>query len=176
MILLMGIAGAGKGTQGALLAEKQGYTLLSTGDVVRAKVTEEQKARMLNGDLLRDDEVTAMIDQTLAELPDQNKVILDGYPRTIPQAEWLVAQAQAGRFDLHTAIHLVASRAAVKERLLGRARVDDNEAAIEKRFDEYERATAPIIDWLNAHGVTVRNINAERTVEAIHEDLVQQVA
>jgi adenylate kinase len=175
VILLMGIAGAGKGTQGTLLAEKQGYTLISMGDVVRAKVSDEQKARMLNGDLLRDDEVTAMIDQTLAELANPNQVILDGYPRTIAQAEWLVAQAQAGRFDLHTAIHLVASRAAVKERLLGRARVDDNEAAIEKRFDEYERATAPIIDWLNTHGVIVRNIDAERSVEAIHQDLVQHL-
>jgi adenylate kinase len=173
VILLMGIAGSGKGTQGKLLAENQGYELISMGDVVRATATDEQRERMLAGGLLNDQEIIDMIDQVLSGLPDADKVILDGFPRTIPQAEWLLEQVKTGRFTLDTAFHLVASRAAVKARLLGRARADDNDEAIEKRFDEYERATAPIITWLTDNGITVANINAERTVEAINEELVQ---
>jgi adenylate kinase len=175
MILLMGIAGSGKGTQGKMLADTRGLHLISMGDVVRMYVTGEQRERMLAGGLLKDEEVIAIIDKVLASITDGQEVLLDGFPRTIPQAEWLLEQAKAGRFKLDTAIHLVASRQAVKERLLQRARVDDKEDAIEARFDEYERATAPLLDWLAEHGVQVVNINAERPVEEVNQDITSHL-
>jgi adenylate kinase len=141
------------------------------GDVLRMYVTGEQRERMLKGELLSDDEVTAIIDKVLKTISNGEEIILDGYPRTIPQAEWLLEQAKAGRFNLDKAFHLVASREAVKQRLLGRARVDDQDAAIEKRFDEYERATAPLLDWLKQNGVQVIDINAERSVEDVNKDI-----
>jgi adenylate kinase len=175
VILLMGIAGSGKGTQGKMLADQQNMHLISMGDVVRMYVTGEQRDRMLAGHLLSDQEVIAIVDKVLASLSDNEEVILDGFPRTIPQAEWLLAQVTAGRFPLHQAFHLVASREAVKQRLLGRARIDDKEEAIEKRFDEYERSTAPILKWLADNGVEVVNINAERPVEAVNDDIVSHL-
>lgn len=171
MILLMGIAGSGKGTQAKLITDKHGYHLITMGDVLRMYVTGEQRERMLKGELLSDEEVTAIIDKVLGTIPADEEMILDGYPRTIPQAEWLMEQSKAGRFQLDKAFHLVASREAVKQRLLGRARVDDQEAAIEKRFDEYERATAPLLDWLQQNGVQVIDINAERSVEDVNKDI-----
>ena len=171
MILLMGIAGSGKGTQAKLLTDKHGYHLVTMGDALRLYVTGEQRERMLKGELLSDDEVTQVVDKVLRSIPDEEETILDGYPRTIAQAEWLLEQAKAGRFKLSKAIHLVASREAVKQRLLGRARIDDQDAAIEKRFDEYERATAPLLDWLKDNGVQVIDINAERSVEAVNKDI-----
>lgn len=167
----MGIAGSGKGTQAKLLTDKHGYHLVTMGDVLRMYITGEQRERMLKGELLSDDEVTAIIDKVLQTLPEGEEIILDGYPRTIPQAQWLLEQAKAGRFNLDKAFHLVASRDAVKQRLLGRARVDDQDAAIEKRFDEYERATAPLLDWLKQNGVQVIDINAERSVEDVNKDI-----
>jgi adenylate kinase len=169
----MGIAGAGKGTQAQLLVEQHGFHLLTMGDIVRQNVSEEQKGRMLKGELLGDDEVISILEKVLATIPADEECVLDGFPRTIPQAEWLVGQAS--RFHLRGAFHLVASREAVKARLLGRARADDQEAAIEKRFDEYERATKPLLDWLSKHGVKVIDINAERTVEEINADINQQL-
>jgi adenylate kinase len=167
----MGIAGSGKGTQAKLITDKHGYHLVTMGDVLRMYVTGEQRERMLKGELLSDDEVTAIIDKVLKTISNGEEIILDGYPRTIPQAEWLLEQAKAGRFNLDKAFHLVASREAVKQRLLGRARVDDQDAAIEKRFDEYERATAPLLDWLKQNGVQVIDINAERSVEDVNKDI-----
>ncbi|HWB39482.1 MAG TPA: nucleoside monophosphate kinase [Candidatus Saccharimonadales bacterium] len=175
MILLMGIAGSGKGTQGQFLVDQHGYHAVVMGDVVRAEMTDDQRARVLQGDLLRDDEIIAMLDASLAKIDDLNHVLLDGFPRTVPQAEWLLDQAQGGRFEVKDVFHLVASREAVKARLLDRARADDNDAAIEKRFDEYEKATAPIIEWLEAHGVKVVNINAEQPVEKVSADIMQQL-
>lgn len=175
MILLMGIAGSGKGTQGKMLSDQKGFHLISMGDVVRMYVTGEQRERMLAGGLLDDDEIIKIVDKVLASIGDNEEVILDGFPRTIPQAEWLLEQVSKGRFSLNKAFHLVASRQAVKQRLLGRARIDDVESSIEKRFDEYENSTAPILQWLADHGVSIINIDAERRPEVVNSDIVSHL-
>jgi adenylate kinase len=175
MILLMGIAGSGKGTQGKMLSDQHGLHLVSMGDVLRMYVTGKQRERMLAGELLGDKEIIEIVDRVLLSIPDNLEVLLDGFPRTIPQAEWLTKQADTGRFKLNAAFHLVASREAVKERLIKRARIDDKDAAIEARFDEYERSTIPLIEWLSYNGVKVVSINAERPVNEINHELVEQL-
>ncbi|MEK7594753.1 MAG: nucleoside monophosphate kinase [Patescibacteria group bacterium] len=175
MILLMGIAGSGKGTQGKMLADQHGFHLISMGDVLRMYVTGRQRERMLAGELLDDKEIIVIVDQVIKSIPDGEQILLDGFPRTLPQAEWLLGQVKEGRFDLNKAFHLVASREAVKERLVSRARIDDKEAAIEARFDEYERSTAPILDWLDNNGVEVINIDAIRPVEAVNQDILSHL-
>lgn len=176
MILLMGIAGSGKGTQGKMLSDQQDFHLISMGDVVRMYVTGEQRQRMLSGDLLDDQEIISIVDRLLASIPEGDETILDGFPRTIPQAEWLLEQVKANRFKVRVAFHLEASREAVKKRLLGRARIDDVEDAIEKRFDEYEHSTVPLLEWLTAHAIKVVPINAERSPAAVNADLVNQLS
>ncbi len=175
MILLMGIAGSGKGTQGKMLADQHGLHLISMGDVLRMYVTGKKREQMLAGALLDDQEIIDIVERVLLSLRDKEQVLLDGFPRTIPQAKWLFEQARARHFKLDKAFHLQASREAVKERLLGRGRIDDKHKAIEARFDEYERSTAPLLKWLADNGVKVVNINAERTVEQVNNDLVQHL-
>lgn len=173
MILLMGIAGSGKGTQGKLLAEKAGYHVISTGDLLRNYGSKEQHARMHKGVILDDEEVTKLLDKALSELPDANKVILDGYPRRISQADWLLEQQRVGKFKLDRVLHLLASAEAVKARLHQRGRIDDHDKAIEERFREYERATMPILEHLAAADVTVDQIDAERSIQAVHDNIMQ---
>jgi adenylate kinase len=172
VILLMGIAGSGKGTQGKMLADQHAFHLISMGDVLRMYVTGKQRERMLSGGLLDDQEIIKIVDKVLSSLPDDEEVLMDGFPRTIPQAEWLLEQVKAGRFGLKTAFRLVASREAVKARLMKRARIDDVESAIEERFNEYMRSTEPLIKWLSGHGVTVVDVNAERPPEAVNTEIV----
>lgn len=172
MILLIGIQGSGKGTQGTMLADSRGYHLISMGEVLRMYVTGKQRERMLAGELLGDTEIIEIVDRVLKSLPEGEEIILDGFPRTIPQAEWLFGQVKAGRFDLNAVFHLVASREAVKQRLLSRGRVDDVEDAIEERFREYELHTAPILGWFKDRGVDVADVNAERGVEEVNTDLI----
>ena len=171
MILLMGIAGSGKGTQGKMLADSHGLHLISMGDVLRMYVTGEQRERMLAGVLLADDEIIKIVDKVLASIPDHRTVLLDGFPRTITQAEWLLGQAKNDRFTVDMAIHLQASHDAVKMRLLGRARIDDTDDAIEARFKEYEQSTMPLLKWLRDQGVAVHNINAEQSVDSVNKEL-----
>ena len=172
MILLMGIAGSGKGTQGKMLADKYGLHLISMGDVLRMYVTGKQRERMLAGELLGDREIIAVVDKVLSSISDKETILLDGFPRTIPQAEWLLEEVKKGRFQVDMALHLQASHQAVKDRLLDRARIDDTESAIEARFSEYERSTMPLLRWLTEHQVTVINVNAEQSAGAVNNELV----
>jgi adenylate kinase len=169
----MGIAGSGKGTQGTMLADSRGYHLVSMGELLRLYVTGKQRERMLAGELLGDKEIIEIVDKVLSSLPPEEEIILDGFPRTIAQAEWLMDQVEKGRFALRAIFHLTASREAVKNRLLRRARIDDVEEAIEERFAEYERSTEPILQWFRDHDKEVVNINAERPVEEVNEDLAK---
>lgn len=176
MILLMGLPGSGKGTQGKMLADEHGLHLLSMGDLVRMYVTGERRARMLAGGILDDTEIIDMLDRVLQTIDaDEAEVVLDGFPRTIVQAEWLLEQVTKGRFTLDHVIYLTATTEAVKARLKARGRLDDKDQVIEQRFKEYERLTQPLIDWFSAHNIAVTNINAERSTAEVNRDIVNQL-
>jgi adenylate kinase len=171
MILLMGMPGSGKGTQGKMLADRHGYHLISMGELVRLYVTGERRQQMLAGILLDDEEIISIIDKVLSSIKDNEDCILDGFPRTIPQAEWLLEQIKSGRFELSKVFYLKASRDAVVERLSNRGRMDDNETVITERMKEYDRLTQPLIEWFGKNGITVTDINAEQSVEAVYTEL-----
>jgi adenylate kinase len=172
VILLMGIAGSGKGTQSKMLAQKDGFEVISTGELLRVYGSDDQHARMLRGEILGDEEVTKLLDQALAMTHDQNNVILDGYPRRVSQAEWLLEQQAKNRFSITCVIHLIASKEAVKARLLERARPDDHDDGIEQRFQDYERDTVPILRFLEQADIRVMEINAEQPIESVHGEIL----
>lgn len=175
MILLMGLPGSGKGTQGKMLSDEHGFHLFSTGDLLRMYVTGERRQRMLAGELLDDQEVIDMLDRALRGVEDDNNCILDGFPRTVLQSKWLMQQVAAGRFKLDKIVYLKASKEAVKQRLKSRGRLDDKDDIIEERFREYEKLTQPVLEWLQANGVPVAEIDAERPTGDINRDIVKQL-
>lgn len=176
MIILMGVAGAGKSMQGRMFADEHGYAWISTGELFRVLVTGQRRQQMLEGKLLSDDEVIELIDDTLKQLIDTNQeFLLDGFPRTKPQADWLLKQVKDGRFGLTAIFNLKASREVVKRRLLERGRQDDTEAAIKRRFEEYETVTLPIIDYFKQAGVKVYDIDADRDPAAVHDDILRHI-
>ena len=176
MILIMGIQGSGKGTQSGLLAKASGYAVLTLGDLIRAQVSDEQRQRIDAGKLLRDDEARDIVEQAIMNMPVGTPYILDGFPRSIPQAAWLYEKSESdARFKIDRVIHLIATRDAVKARLLSRGRADDTETGIEKRFNEYERATEPLFAWFKSHDVQVIDVDAERSVSEVNEDLMKLV-
>ncbi|HVW23698.1 MAG TPA: nucleoside monophosphate kinase [Candidatus Saccharimonadales bacterium] len=172
MIILMGVAGAGKSMQGRLFADEHGYAWISTGELFRVLVTGQRRAQMLEGKLLSDDEVIALVDKTLKMIDVKQEFLLDGFPRTEPQADWLIEQVESGRLPLKAVFNLVASEEVVKKRLLERGRQDDTEAAIQKRFDEYRANTLPIMDHLKKAGAPVYDINADQDPIKVHDDMM----
>ncbi len=175
MIILTGVAGAGKSMQGKILADEHGYAWISTGEILRVLVTGKRRQEMLEGKLLSDEEMINLMDKVLELIDTKQEFVLDGFPRTVPQADWLLDQVHKGRFKLTAVIHLAASEEVVRERLLERGRLDDTEEAIEKRFSEYRSVTLPIIEHLRQEGANVCDIDAGQPPRDVHDSILECV-
>jgi len=172
MILMMGVAGVGKSVQGRSMADEKGLPWLSTGEFLRMLVSGKRRIDMLAGKLLQDSEIIELADKIFHMIDVKEESILDGFPRTQAQAEWLYAQHKAGLINITMVIHLEADETVVTERLLERGRVDDTKEAISKRFKEYKAVTLPIIKHLEDHGVAVHHIDGNREPEVIHKEIL----
>lgn len=175
MIILMGVAGAGKSMQGKILADEHGYAWISTGEILRVLVTGKRRHEMLQGKLLSDDEMINLMDKVLDLIDTKQEFVLDGFPRTVPQADWLLEQVHKGRFVLSAVVHLAASEEVVRTRLLDRARPDDTEEAIVKRFSEYNTVTLPILEHLEREGAKVCKIDAAQDPRVVHDTILKCV-
>ena len=173
MILLMGAAGAGKSMQGHQLADQYGYAYISTGEIFRVLITGRRRNEMLEGKLLGDDEVIKVVDKVLELIDTKEQFILDGFPRTKPQVDWLLNEHKAGRFDLPTVIDLEVDENIVHERLHKRGRLDDTEEAIAYRHKEYEDVTRPLMAYMAKKGIQIIKIDASRDPQAVHRDILR---
>ena len=170
---MMGLAGSGKGTQGKLLCDEFNYEYLSTGEYLRESLSEERKSQMLAGKLVDDNEMMQIIDDFLKKT--QKDSILDGFPRSMAQANWLLNKHKSGDISIEALIYLDVPREELVKRLLERGRADDNEAAINTRFEEYSRATLPIVESYKKAGIKVIEIKGTGDVEDIHQDILQHL-
>jgi adenylate kinase len=170
-ILLLGPPGAGKGTQAALLANALHVPHISTGDMLRSAVADgtdlgkRVESIMAAGELVSDDLVVAIVDERLSKEDARCGYLLDGFPRTIGQAEALNDSVVDA---IGTVILLDVVTDEVVQRLLKRAaqegRSDDNEETIRRRLDVYEADTAPLVEF---YGPVVITINGIGTVDEI---------
>jgi adenylate kinase len=175
-ILLMGPPGAGKGTQGALLAESLGLPKFATGDLLRDAVKRgtplglKARAVMEAGHLVSDDIILGVVREELAKPEAAKGVLFDGVVRTIPQAEGMERLlAEKGRrmdavlfFDVTDEEIL----ARLQHRLSVEHRADDDPAAVSTRLGAYREQTAPVLAWYEARKV-VHRIPAVGTIEEI---------
>lgn len=171
----MGVAGSGKSMQGKILADEHGYAWISTGEILRVLVTGKRRHEMLEGKLLSDEEMINLMDKVLELIDAKQEFVLDGFPRTVPQADWLMEQVHKGRFALTAVIHLAASEEVVRKRLLARGRQDDTEEAIAQRFAEYKAVTLPIIQHFKEEKAKVCDINAGQDPREVHDEILKCV-
>lgn len=169
MILFMGVAGAGKSVQGRKLADEFGLPWLSTGEFLRMLISGERRKDMVAGKLLGDQEIIALVRKIFSVVDVEHEFILDGFPRTTDQADWLLNQVKHEQLELTAIVHLKASRDVVLKRLLSRARPDDTEQAINERFNEYENSTLPIVDIFKQAGAQIIEVDGDQSVTAVHD-------
>jgi adenylate kinase len=162
-VLLLAPPGAGKGTQGTLLAERYGVPHLSTGDMLRDEVSRgteaglEAKGFMDKGELVPDRLVTGMITDRITGPDATDGFVLDGFPRNTTQAEAAYNWAKGRGKTFHAAISLLVPEDELVKRLVERGRqsgrVDDTEATIRNRLRVYAENTAPLKDYYRNRGI-----------------------
>lgn len=175
MIVFMGVAGSGKSVQGRLLADELGLPWLSTGEFLRMLVYGERRKDMLAGKLLSDREIIKLVQKIFALIDVHEEFILDGFPRTVQQADWLLNQHKHGQLDVTAVIHLVIGEQTALDRLLQRGRQDDTKEAILERMREYEEVTTPILDHFKKAQVPVFDIDGDESVQTIHGRIKQVI-
>lgn len=177
-IVLFGPPGAGKGTQGVLLAQRTGLPKVATGDVLRAAVREETalgreaQGYMDQGLLVPDEIIVALLEELLASPQATRGIIMDGFPRTVVQARAVdTALAERGQ-AVDLVLRLEVPEPELIRRLAGRAaeqgRTDDTVEAIQRRLAVYREETAPVLAHYAARDV-VREIDGTGAVEEIAE-------
>jgi adenylate kinase len=181
-ILLLGPQGSGKGTQAQRIAAEFEIPHVATGDMVRAMKEQdsplgrELKAVYDRGDLVADDLMIRLIEDRLGQDDASGGSVLDGFPRTMPQAEALDdLLLELGR-DLDVVLGFqVPDSKTLLERLLKRAsqenRSDDTPEAIERRLRLYYEQTAPLIEFYRSKRGNVVGIHAERTVDEVYREI-----
>jgi adenylate kinase len=170
-LLFVGPPGAGKGTQAARVAEKLGIAHVSTGDMFRALDESTELGRrvkdiMESGAYVSDEIVIEMLQARIAEPDAADGYILDGFPRTVPQAEAL--DAFLGEDGLDAVVLFEIDTDEVVARMLDRGRADDTEETIRTRLEVYSEQTEPLIGRYDAKGL-VRRVDAAGEIEEITE-------
>jgi adenylate kinase len=183
-LILLGPPGAGKGTQAQRLVEKHGIPQLSTGDMLRAAVQagtdvgKRAKAVMDSGQLVSDEIVNQIVSERIDEPDAARGFILDGFPRTVPQAEALTQMLAEKGQKLDAVIELKVDESALVSRMEkrvaetlasgGQVRADDNPESFKKRLNEYREKTAPLSAYYSSTGelVTLDGMADMNTVTA----------
>jgi adenylate kinase len=168
MILILGNPGAGKTTQTQLLAEYLKCPWFSMGELIRKGVTGKERQAMRAGKIIDDNVTLDLVDKALKDIDLSQECVFDGNPRSIPQADWWLGQAAAGRFKITAVLHMVADPQIAQKRMINRGRLDDHDDdVIDKRYAEYRRSTMPTLDYLKQHGVPVYEIGSNGSIKDI---------
>ena len=173
-VIFIGPPGAGKGTQAELMVQRYKLAHLSTGDMLRAardaKTDVGQKADqfMSSGKLVPDDIIVAIIADRLKESDCQEGYLLDGFPRTIAQAESLDEMLGEKETPLDVVLELQVPEDELFRRLAGRGRADDRPEVIRQRLVAYGEKTKPLLEYYRRDGL-LKSIGGLGTVEEIFE-------
>ena len=181
-LILLGPPGAGKGTQAQRLVAKHGIVQLSTGDMLRAAVAAgtpvglRAKAIMDRGDLVPDEVVVAIIADRIGQPDAKRGFVLDGFPRTVPQAEALDRLLEERGLELDGVIELRVNEGILLKRIETRVaemtargekvRADDNPEALKKRLDAYRAQTAPLVDYYVGTG-QLKTVDGMAPIDAV---------
>ena len=179
-ILLLGPQGSGKGTQAKRIADEYGLVHVATGDILRGAIAsgsefgKKVEPILASGGLVPDDLMVELIRERLQEDDAQEGFVLDGFPRTQPQAEALDPMLRDIDRELTVVFELQIQDGSCKERLLKRAaiegREDDTLEVIERRLNTYHEQTEPLVEHYRTRGNLV-GIHADRPIDEVFAEV-----
>lgn len=180
-LLLIGAPGAGKGTQAERLSKRFGITHISSGDLLRQHVKDQTslgqriKSYVDNGDLVPDGVVMDMLRKPVVAAARAGGYVLDGFPRTVAQAQASFPTAHALGAEVQAAVHLDVAREELVHRLLARGRgSDDTQAVIERRLQVYLDMTVPLLEYY-AGREWMFTVDGAEPPAVVHEEIVARL-
>ena len=179
-IVIFGPPGAGKGTQSKFIVQKYNIHQLSTGDLLRNEIKNgtdlgNKISSIMNaGELVSDEIVSDLIEKFISNENYKNRIIFDGYPRTLTQAKNLDILLNKYKQKIDIVLKLNVSLETIKKRILERKsiekRADDNEEIAIKRFNTYEQSSAPVLDYYRQSKL-LKVINGENSISQINDEI-----
>ena len=175
MIVFFGPAGAGKSVQGQILAARMGWRWLSAGELLRDTKDVKLLHTMHAGKMVPHSYITKIMGEAISHAANIDQLILDGFPRLVKQAEWLVdSQPQHGR-SVALVIVLEVPRDELLKRLAIRGRADDTPEAIDERLKIYRQEMYPVLNYLTEQNVPIVHIDGTSTVGQVHDRIVAEL-
>lgn len=174
MILFVGPPGSGKSVQGQLLTARNGWRWISAGQLLRDSKDPAVYEHMTKGKMVDNDLINKLMSDAIARGKDLDHLVLDGYPRRLEQAKWLVEELPKHQLSISAVIVLNVPDEEILRRLKIRGRLDDSEDIVRKRSELYREETQPLIDYYRGLDIPVRDVNGFGSVGQVH-DHIQQV-
>jgi adenylate kinase len=175
MIVFFGPAGAGKSTQGKILATKYGWPWLSAGQLIRQTHDVELINIMHEGKLVPFEKVNRLIGEALIHDSNAGNVILDGFPRQLVQAHWLIDSRPIHGRTIDLVVVLDISKSEVMRRLQARGRIDDTPEVISERLRLYHQEINTILDYFAENGVKIVHVDGLGTVDEVHNKVMKEL-
>lgn len=173
MIIFLGPAGSGKSVQGQLLAEKYDWQWISAGQLLRASSDQKIQKIIQKGKLVPNELTFNVLSESLDDIKDSKKIILDGFPRSIEQTSWLVNGKYREFLDLVFVVQI--STQEIIKRMELRGRSDDNRQSINERLEIYYKEIDEIVNYLKNNSISVINVNGEGSIEEVHERIKKEL-
>ncbi len=177
MILLFGPTGAGKSMQGQMLAVRQGWKWLSTGQMLRDSNDAEVIDVLKSGELVSDQLTYDVFDAAIQDAKAKNykKVIVDGFPRTKEQAEWLADYLEKTGESIELVVVLEVPEGEIMQRLEKRGRMEDTPDTIARRMTIYRQKMYPVLGTFAEDGVRIIHLDGTGTAGEVHDRLYAEV-
>jgi len=176
MILFFGPAGAGKSVQGQILAARNGWRWLSSGQLLRDTHDIELIKEMQSGKLVSPEKVSKLMVEALKRSKNIERVIVDGFPRELSQAKQLIETQSEHERSIGLVVVLEVPRSELLKRLEVRGRVDDTPEAVDERLKIYRTEIYPILTYLTEQGVNIAHIDGTGSVGQVHDRIMDELA
>jgi adenylate kinase len=176
MIIFFGPAGAGKSVQGQILSARYGWRWLSAGQLLRDTHDPELLKAMSTGQLVNNDTANKVMLDALKRSKDIDHVIVDGFPREISQAKWLLDTEPEHERSIKKIVVLEVPKEELIRRLTVRGRADDTAEAIEERLHIYRNQIYPILAYFNERHVPIAHVDGTGSVGQVHDRIVAELS
>lgn len=175
MIIFFGPAGSGKSVQGQILAARQGWRWLSTGQLLRDTKDPVLLQTMQTGKLVSSERINQIIGDAIRRSTNVENLIIDGFPRVLDQAHWLIENQPLHGRSIGLIVVLEVPLAELQKRLELRGRVDDIKETFDERMRSYRQEIYPLLNYFSEQGVNIVHVDGAGTVGQVHDRIMEEL-